>query len=168
MAESDIIFDTKIKYKGVFDFGEFYKFCYDWLMDETQLDFIAENKYVEKIEGNTKNIDIEWNGERKMTDFFKLKFKVKFKIVKLEKVEINKGGIKVSTNKGSVEVKMKGVLVRDYQGKFERTAWHVFLRTAYEKWIIPARIDQMEGKVFGDCDTFLAQAKAFLDLEGKR
>jgi hypothetical protein len=63
---------------------------------------------------------------------------------------------------------MKGVLVRDYQGKFEKNAFQVFLRTAYEKWIIPGRIDQMEAKLFGDCDEFLAQAKAFLDLEGKR
>ena len=168
MAESDTIFDSKIKYRGVFDFGEFYKFCYDWLMDETELDFIAESKYSEKIEGNTKNIDIEWNGQREITDFFKFKFKIKFKIVKLENVEINKGGVKIKTNKGTPEIKIKGTLVRDYKGKFERNAFQIFLRTAYEKWIIPGRIDQMEGKLFGDCDEFLAQAKAFLDLEGKR
>lgn len=168
MAESDTIFDNKIKHKGVFNFKEFYKFCYDWLMEETQLDWLAEKKYTEKIEGNSKNIDIEWEGVRKLTDFFQIKFKIKFKIVKLENVEINKGGVKISTNKGTAEVKTKGILVRDYQGKFERTAWHVFLRTAYEKWIIPGRIDQMEGKLFGDSDEFLAQAKAFLDLEGRR
>ncbi len=168
MAESDTIFNSKIKYNGIFDFGEFYQFCYDWLMEETQLDFLAEEKYSEKLEGNGKNIDIEWSGERKMSDFFKTKFKVKFKIINLQKIEVNKGGVKVNTNKGTVEISIKGILVRDYQGKFERNAFQIFLRTSYEKWIIPGRIDQMEGKLFGDCDEFLAQAKAFLDLEGKR
>ena len=168
MSESDTIFNNKIKYGGIFNFGEFYKFCYDWLMEETQLDFLAEEKYTEKIEGNKKKVDIEWTGERKMTDFFKLKFKVKFQIIGLEKVEVNNGGVKESTNKGTIEITTKGILVRDYAGKFEKNAFQIFLRTAYEKWIIPGRIDAMQGKLFGDCDEFLAQGKAFLDLEGRR
>lgn len=167
MAESQNIFDSKIKYNGIFDFPEFYQFCYDWLTEETSLD-LAEEKYSEKLEGNSKNIDIEWAGVRNMSDFFRFKVKVKFKIIKLEKVEINKGGVKVSTNKGTVEVSTKGDLVRDYKGKFEKNAFQIFLRNIYEKWIIPGNIDAMEGKLFGDCDTFLGQAKAFLDLEGKR
>ena len=96
------------------------------------------------------------------------KFKIKMKVIKLEKIEINQGGIKTNTNKGTVEMTIKGILVRDYKGKFEKNSFQIFLRNAYEKWIIPSRIDAMEGKIFGDCDEFLAQAKAFLDLEGKR
>lgn len=168
MPESDTIFKNKIKYDGIFNFGEFYQFCYDWLNDETEVDFVAEQKYAEKINGNSKKIDIEWLAEKKVTDFFKFKYKIKFQILNLEKVEINQGGIKTSTNKGSVEIQMTGELVRDYKGKFEKNAFQTFLRTSYEKWIIPGRIDQMEGKLFGKCDEFLAQAKAFLDLEGKR
>jgi hypothetical protein len=168
MSESDTIFNNKIKYNGIFNFGEFYKFCYDWLIEETQLDFIAEEKYSEKLEGNGKNVDIEWTGQRKISDFFMFKFKIKMKVIKLEKIEINQGGIKTNTNKGTVEMSIKGILVRDYKGKFEKNSFQIFLRNAYEKWIIPSRIDAMEGKVFGDCDEFLAQAKSFLDLEGKR
>ncbi|MEN7981859.1 MAG: hypothetical protein ABFQ65_00230 [Nanoarchaeota archaeon] len=168
MAERDIIFNNEVKYQGIFNYGEFYKFCYDWLMEETQLDFIAEEKYNEKIEGNKKKIEIKWVGQKQITDFFRFDFEVKFKMLQLEKIEINQGGIKINTNKGMAEIKMKGILVRDYKGKFEKNALQIFLRTAYEKWIIPGRIDQMEGKLFGSCDEFLAQAKAFLDLEGKR
>jgi len=168
MSETDTIYKNKTKYDGIFNFGEFYKFCYDWLNDETEVDFVAEEKYSEKIQGNGKNIDIEWNAEKKVTDFFKFKFNIKFKIINLEKVEINQGGIKTSTNKGTVEIKITGMLIRDYQGKFEKNALQVFLRTSYEKWIIPGRIDQMEGKLFGKCDEFLEQAKAFLDIEGKK
>lgn len=167
MSESDTIFSSQVKHKGIFDFKELYKFCYDWLLEETSLDGISEVKYVEKLEGNTKNIDIEWDGVKKITDFFMFKFKIKFKVAKLEKVEINKGGIKINTNKGAVGISVKGILVRDYQGKFENSAFQIFLRTSYEKWIIPNRIDQMEGKLFGDCEEFLSQVKAFLDLEGR-
>lgn len=168
MSESDTIFSSKIKYNGIFNFSEFYKFCYDWLMEEFDLDFIQEEKYSEKLEGNGKNVDIEWTGGKKVSDFFAFKTKTKFKVIKLEKVEINQGGIKTSTNKGTVEVSMKGILVKDREGKFEKNSFQIFLRNAYEKWIIPSRIDAMEGKLFGDCDEFLGQAKAFLDLEGRK
>lgn len=167
MVEKDNIFSSKIKYNGVFSFADFYKFCYDWLDQETGLD-ISEDKYGEKLKGDSKEIDVEWTGTRKVTDYFKFEVKVKFKILNLTNVEIAQGNAKTKTNKGSVEVATKGNLLRDYQGKFETSAFRKFLRSLYEKWIITSRIDQFEEKLIGDCDEFLSQAKAYLDLEGKK
>jgi len=167
MAEKDTIFSSKIKYNGIFSFKDFYIFCYDWLTDETGL-ILAENKYSEKISGDSKNIDIEWNGERKVTDYFKFDVKVNFKVIALTEVEIDQGGTKIKTNKGSIEIKTKGVLVKDYEGKFETNALNKFLRSIYEKWVIPSRVMEFETKLAEDCDEFLNQAKAYLDLEGKK
>lgn len=167
MSEKDVIFSSKVKYTGIVNFAEFYKFCYDWLTEETQL-LLSEDKYVEKLSGDSKNIDIIWSAFRKITDYFKFDAKVTFKVLGLTKVEITEGGKKISTNKGSIEISIKGTLTRDYKGKFETNAFNKFLRSIYEKWIIMGRIDQMEEKIIGDCDEFLGQAKAYLDLEGKR
>jgi hypothetical protein len=167
MVEKDVIFSSKIKYNGVFSFADFYKFCYDWLEQETGLE-ISEDKYSEKLQGDAKEMDIEWTGTRKVTDYFKFEVKVKFKILNLTKVEIVRDTAKIKTNKGSVEVSTKGVLARDYKGKFEISAFRKFLRGLYEKWIITSRIDQFEEKLITSCDEFLSQAKAYLDLEGKR
>jgi len=167
MPEKDTIFSSKIKSSGIFLFKDFYRFCYDWLIDETDL-LISENKYVEKLEGDSKNIDIEWTGTREVTDYFKFEIKVTFRILGLTNVEINQNNAKIKTNKGSVEIKTKGTLIRDYKGKFEVNAFQKFLRSIYEKWVITSRIEQFEEKLIGDCDEFLSQAKAYLDLEGKR
>jgi len=167
MAEKDTIFTSKIKYDGVLSFKDFYKFCYDWLKEEEGFDII-EDKYKEKISGNEKNIEIEWTATKKVTDYFKYEIKLKFKIDRLVEVEINQGGAKVKTNKGGVETGVKGTLIRDYDGKFERDAFRKFLRSIYEKWIIESRIQQFEEKLIGICDEFLGQAKAYLDLEGKK
>ncbi len=167
MPEKDTIFSSKIKYTGIFSFKDFYNFCYDWLTQEFILD-VAESKYTEKIIGDSKNIDIEWIGERKVTDYFKFEVKIKFKIIELTEVEIQENGIKIKTNKGRVEVDVRGILVRDYEGKFEHTAGKKFLRSIYEKWVIPSRIIEYENKLVEDCDEFLNQAKAYLDLEGKK
>ncbi|MBS3085893.1 hypothetical protein J4225_04395 [Candidatus Pacearchaeota archaeon] len=167
MVEKEEIFSTKMKSSGIFTFKEFYQFCYEWLRDETQLN-LAEEKYEEKIAGDAKEIKIEWKGTRKVTDYFKYEIKVKYRVTKLKEIELTQEGRKIKTNQGDVEMKIAGSLLRDYEGKFEKGAFRKFLRSIYEKWVIPARIEQYEEKLIGDCDEFLAQAKAFLALEGKR
>jgi len=167
MAEKDKLFSSKIKYNGIFNFGEFYKFCFEWLRDEVGLDLI-EDKYAEKLSGDSKNIDVEWSGSRKITDYFKMEVKVTFRVIGLTSVEISQGGAKLKTNKGSVEVSIKGTLVKDYGNKFEKSGFQKMLRGIYEKTVIPSRVNQYEEKVMKDCDEFLAQAKAYLDLEGKK
>jgi hypothetical protein len=166
MAEKDKIFSSKVKYEGLMDFKEFYKFCYQWLLEETVLDLV-EGKYAEKISGDSKGIDVEWTGTRKITDYFKFQIDVKFKVLNLTNVEITQDGKNIKMNKGSVEVGIKGTLVRDYDGKFEKTSSQKFMRSIYEKWIIYSRIKEYEGKLVEDCNEFLSQAKAFLDLEGR-
>ena len=167
MAEKEIIFSSSISYDGIFSFKDFYKFCYDWLSEELDLS-IAETKYKEKLSGTSKEIDIVWNGGRKVTDYFKFDVKVEFQVRNLSEVEVAQGGAKIKTNKGSVQIKVKGILVRDYKGKFETTAFNKFLRSIYEKWVIPSRVEQFEGELASNMDEFLSQAKAYLDLEGKR
>ena len=167
MAEEETIFNSKVRYKGVFSFKDFYKFCYDWLKDETGLN-IRENKYTEKIEGTAKKIEVEWEGEKKVTDYFRFDVKVKFKAENLKEVEMPQGSAKVKTNQGAVETEIKGTLVRDYEGKFETTAFKKFMRSVYEKWVIPSSIEEYQTKISEDCDKFLNQAKAYLDLEGKK
>ncbi len=167
MAEKEIQFSSSVKYDGIFLFKDFYKFCYDWLNDETRLD-ISEDKYKEKLKGDSKELDIKWTGTKKVTDYFKFEIKADFEIKDLINIEIKKGEAKMQTNKGSVQIKVKGTLIRDYEGKFERTSFQKFLRSIYEKWVIPSRIEQFEDKLIEECDEFLSQAKAWLDLEGKK
>ncbi|MEX2017146.1 MAG: hypothetical protein WD876_01605 [Candidatus Pacearchaeota archaeon] len=167
MSEKETIFSSKIKYNGIFLFKDLYKFCYEWLKEETGLE-IVENKYNEKLSGDAKEIEVEWTGTNEMTDYFQFEAKIGIKVGGLKKVEVNKGGAKVEMNSGSVEISMKGNLVRDYEGKFETTAFRKFLRSIYEKWIIASRIEHYEDKIISACDEFLSQAKAYLDLEGKR
>ncbi|MAG78861.1 hypothetical protein CMI40_00605 [Candidatus Pacearchaeota archaeon] len=167
MAEEETIFSSNIKYGGIFPFSDFYNFCYSWLTEETGLD-ISEDKYEEKLSGDSKNIEIKWTGEKKVTDYFKFEFKITFKIGALKKVEINKEGKKIETNKGSIKISVKGNLIRDYEGKFKTTAFKEFLRSIYEKWVISSRIEQFQEKISEEGNEFVSQAKAYLDLEGKR
>jgi hypothetical protein len=166
MAEKDTVFESKVKYKGIFNFKDFYEFCHGWLVEEKGFELI-EKEYSEKLNGPVKNIDVKWQATKKITDYFKFEVNIEFKILAMSEVEINQGGAKIKTNKGEVSLKVKGVLIRDYDGKFESSARMKLWRGIYEKWIIASRIDQFEEVLIGICDGFLSQAKAFLDLESK-
>ena len=167
MPEKETIFSSKIRYTGVFSFKDFYKFCYEWVTEEMGL-VLNEDKYSEKIDGSVKQIEVEWSGLKKLTDYFMLESSISMKAESLKEIEINQGGAKVKTNQGAIELKIKGILVRDYEGKFETTAFKKFLRGIYEKWVIPSTVEEYQGKVSSESDSFLTQAKAYLDLEGKK
>jgi hypothetical protein len=168
MPEKETIFNETFKFQGIFSFKDFYKFCYDWLVQETDMT-VQEKKYIEKVKGDEKEIDIEWNGWTKLTDYFKFDSKVEYKILFLKDIEVtDENGKKIKTNSGRVEMKIKGILVRDWQGKFEHNALQKMMRAIYEKWMIRPRIDEFEEKIFGDMGDFTEQAKAYLAIEGKQ
>ena len=165
MAEKDTIFTGKIKQTGIFDFKEFYRFCYSWLIDKDY--FLTEKSYSEKISPNGKEIEIEWEARRKISDYFRFFLRINWRILGMTQVEVEEDGKKMKMNKGYIEVKCVGVLEKDYQSLWEANAFLKFLRGVYDRYIIRVRIDQYEGKIFMECDEFLAQAKAFLAIEGK-
>ena len=167
MPEKDTIYSSKVKYAGLFPFGDFYRFCYDFLVDELGFAMVEES-YVEKIKGESKDVEFVWTGKRKVTDYFRYNIKVKFRVLGMKKVEVTQDGVKKKMENASVEVKMSSVLERDYEGKFEKSAFQKFLRSIYEKWVISSRVSAYEDKLAGDSDDFLAQVKSYLDLEGKR
>ncbi len=161
------IFSSEIKHDGFFSFKDFYKFCYDWLTEEFGLS-LTEKKYAEKLKGDSKEIEVEWEGTKKVTDYFKWEVSVKFRVLDLKDVELVEGKTKIRTNKGSIKVKVSGTLIRDWQGQFEKSSFRKFLRSIYDKWVIPSRVEEMEDKLADKCDDFLNQAKAWLDLEGRK
>lgn len=163
----DTKFNSKIKYAGIFDFKEFYQFCFKWLKGEMDLKVIEE-EYEEKLKGNEKELKIKWKCTAKVADYFEYEVQVEFEIKRMIEVEINQGSSKVKTNQGEIKISVKGVMVKDPKGQFESSAKTKFMRGIYEKFIIPSRIKEYEDKLAMQCDEFLGQAKAFLDLEGKR
>lgn len=164
MPESEEVYKSKLKYKGYFNFKDFYAFCYDWITEEFGMS-VTETEYGEKISGPTKEVAFKWTCEKKVTDYFKFEIKLEFRVLQLSEVEINKGGVKTKTNSGDLTIKAKGTLIRDYDGKFETSGRMKLWRGIYEKWIISQRVTQFEDKLSGMVDEFLGQSKAFLDIE---
>jgi hypothetical protein len=167
MAQKDLILKEKVEHEGLFDFKGLYRYAHSWFRDEGY-GGVNEEKYSEKIDGNEKEIEIEWKAEKGLSDYFKLEMKLKFKISKMSDVEVQINGDKKEMNKGKVEIEIKGTLIRDPDNKWEVGPMYRFLRDTYNKYIIPGRVDSMNGRVEDDVQGFKEQVKAYLDLTGKK
>ncbi|NCN86317.1 hypothetical protein GW932_00640 [archaeon] len=163
----DQIFSSAIKYAGIFSFKDFYEFSFKWLKGEMGLT-ISEEEYEEKLKGNAKDIKVKWKGTAKVAEYFNFEVGITFEVEGLTEVEINQGGEKIRSNQGKIKIKITGTLIKDPKNQFETTPTMKMWRGIYEKFIIPSRIKQYEDKLVGGCDEYLAQAKAFLDLEGRK
>ncbi len=165
MSEKDKVFEGKIKHTGIFDFKELYKFTYSWLVDENY--FVMEKSYNEKITPTGKEIEIEWNATKKISDYFKFVLKVTWRVIGMVSVEVEENGKKLKMDKAMLEIKVSAVLEKDYEHRWENNAFTKFLRGLYDRYIIRSRIEQYETKIFSEADEFIAQVKSFLAILGK-
>jgi hypothetical protein len=167
MVEKDPIIKEKIKYSGLGDLKSAYKYAREWLENEGFN--LIEDSYSEKISGSSKEIEIEWTAARKMTDYFKVTLKLKWRILGMSDVEVEIDGRKKNMNKFSdFSIEIKGVLEKDYSNKWEGSAMNKFFKDVYNKYVIPQRTDEKEGQVVGTVQSFKEEMKAYLELTGRK
>lgn len=165
MAEKDTIYKGKVKQTGVFNFKELYSFVYDYLIEDGY--DLTEKTYSEKVTGDSKMIEIKWEANKKVSDYFKFQIKLDWQIIGMKEVDVDREGKKVKTNSGSIEIKFSGVLIKDYENRWEDNPVYKFLRGVYDRYIIRNRIEQFEQKLIGEIIDTLNQCKSFLVVEGR-
>lgn len=167
MVEKDQLFKSKVKHTGLFDFKEIYRVLYEWLLDENY--DVNEKSYKEVIgAGGAKEIEIDWEATRKVSDYFRFNLAIKWHILGMTSVEVDIDGVKQKMNKGQFELEVKSVLEKDYEDRWANRPFFKFLRTMYDKYLIKERTEQYEGKLITEMDELVNQAKSFLALTGKK
>jgi hypothetical protein len=81
----------KLKWKGLFDLDEVYKRMKFWLDFKgygDEFSTFKEEKYVEKIKGQSKEIHVRWRAEKIISDYFSNVISVTFLILGLKEVEL--------------------------------------------------------------------------------
>lgn len=167
MVEKDTVVKEKLKYAGLLDLEQAYKFAYEWLKKEDLN--VIEDSYSEKVKSNGKELEIEWTASKKVTDYFKITIKIKWRILGLTDVEVEIDGRKKKMNKAAdVSIDLKGLLEKDYSNKWEGSAFNKFIKDVYNKYVIPQRTDQKEDQVRDTVQGFKEEMKAFFELTGRK
>ena len=167
MVEKYELFKSKVKHTGMFDFKECYRILYEWLVDQNY--DVNEKNYKENIgAGGAKEIEIEWEAWRKVSDYFRFYIQAKWHIIGMTTVEVEIDGVKQKINKGQFELAIKCVLEKDYEDRWATRPFFKFLRTFYDKYLIRERTEQFEGKLIAEMEEFSNQCKSFLALTGRK
>jgi len=165
MVSKSEVLRGKLKQEGHWNYKELYNFCFDWLKDNGYK--ISEKEYTEKIKPEGKEIIIEWESEKKVTDYYRNYIKMKWHILRMKDAEIERDGRKESTNKGEVKIEFWVDLEKDYEHRWEDQPVWKFLRGTYEKYVIRTTTDEYEERLKEDAKEYIAQIKAFLQIEGR-
>jgi hypothetical protein len=165
MAEKKEVFKQKIKTKGYWNYADVYNFCFNWLKDEGYS--VSESEYVEKISSFGKEIMLNWEASKKVTDYFQQKIIVSWHILGMKDAEVEQDGKKVSTNKGEIAITIKANLIRDYEERWEDKPFNKFMRGIYEKYIIRTTVEEYEGDLEDKGNEYVKEIKAFLNLSGR-
>jgi len=166
MAEKEELIREKVEHSGIFDFKGFYRFAHSWLIEESF--GVVEEKYSEKVSGNSRNILFEWVASKRLSDYFKFEIKIEVEVEGLTDVEVEIDGERKKMNKGKVAGKVKGSLIKDPNSKWDTSPFSRFMRDVYNKYIIPGRVSSMEDLLKGNVTSFKEELKAFLELSGRR
>ncbi|MEK6859028.1 MAG: hypothetical protein AABX53_03920 [Nanoarchaeota archaeon] len=167
MVEKDTVVKEKLKYAGLLDLEQAYKFAYEWLKKEDLN--VIEDSYSEKVKSNGKELEIEWTASKKVTDYFKITVKIKWRILGLTDVEVEIDGRKKKMNKAAdLSIELKSLLEKDYSNKWEGSAFNKFIKEVYNKYVIPQRTDKKEDDARDIVQNFKEEMKAFLELTGRK
>jgi hypothetical protein len=166
MAEKELEIKEKVEQSGIVDFPSLYRFAHTWYKQNEY--GVNEEEYKEKINGNKKDLDIEWLCTKNASDYFKFEIKMKFEVRALAEVEVEIDGKKKKMNQGKVKVDISGTLIKDRESKWDTSPFNRFMRDVYNKYIIPSRVDQYKQEITNDVRNFKEEIKAFMELTGRR
>ncbi len=160
-ARTYLFRDLKLKVDTILDFGELYKRLFSWF---EVMDFEFYEKNYEKHDmGGSENIKIYWVAEKNQDAYVKFVIETNFFITGFQKVEIEKDGLKIKTNKCSMEIRMSAYMVRDPGDKLKKSVGNTG-RRIYEKFIAKKRLDDMEVALYKDSHLLLDEIKAFASM----
>ena len=164
MSEKDKVYKGKFKTSGIFNFKDFYEYFFDVFM-EANYD-VFETGYIEKLRGDTKEINLTWTATNKVSNYFDFVIDTRWILLGLKKVKVKKDGQEETMDSGSMEVSFTATLIKDPSNQWDNSILKTF-RWIYDKFIIKERINQYEIKLYEDVNEFINDAKAYLAIEGR-
>jgi len=148
-----------IRFKGIMDFDELYKYVRGWLTSKNYL--VQEDSYKDK----GKEFEIKWSAVKDVTEYYQYKISIKFLGWDMSKIEIidEKTKLKQTLDKGRIEITIKGELIEDYNDNWKgilKEKLHVLYRIITKGTREEIQATYIYGNVYGLYNAI----KGFLDM----
>ncbi|MBS3152743.1 hypothetical protein J4230_05010 [Candidatus Woesearchaeota archaeon] len=162
--EDAIIRGAKIKYKGTFDFNLLYRKLREWLIREKYSDPCesGEKKYSERIKPSGKQIEVVWSTSKgEEGGYFSLNIDIKFFVIDLTEIEVEKDGKKIKMDKCEVEIEFSSKLIRNANKAWDEDN---LMFKLYERYIVGDKTEQFKIELYKDTNKLMDEVKNFFNL----
>lgn len=151
-----------ISYTGYFDFAKLWRVIREYM--ESRGYFYTEAQHNEIVKEQGKNIFIEVDVDRELTDYVKGRIKIECEVHHLVDVEVDVNGKKRTLNDAKVHLKFESYVLTDWEGRFDGMAYLFFIRTMLEKFVYQRQINKFKHITQEDQDALIKEIKAYLNL----
>ncbi len=158
-----------LRYTGLFDFDGLYAAVIDWAKHYNW--WWHEKVYKHKVPNPLgAEQEMKWELEKKITDYIKYVIKIEVIMQDLTELEVEVNGKTKSLSNGKIFITMNGVLMWDWQKRFEGKGRFVeWMGNFYNKVIFKKELESVYGdQLFYRIWNLHAVMKKFLDMQTKK
>ena len=150
----------KISQNSAYNMSELYKNMVKWL-EFYEYNYHETGYEVQNVGSDAKNIKFYWFAEKPIDEYIRFVIELNCFLIGVKKGEIDKNGVKMKAEQGTIEFRFNVYLEKDYNGKWGKIP---MLTTLYDKFIARKRIDTYQGELLTEANKLFDEIKAFLNL----
>lgn len=163
MAEVVTITQSRIKFVGVFDMGDYYRLLYDIFKSMNYS--VVEQKYTHKTSPAGDKIELEWNCFKKVDDYAQFLIFARTTVNDLQKVQVKVDDTVATKHKGDVELELICKIITDYENRWETNPILKFLKGIYDVYFYKSTFDTWVTKITSEMHTVENEIKSFFRME---
>ena len=151
-----------LKFEGIIDMKELYRQMKLWLEDKGYAkEDTIEKSYVEKIKPEGKQIEILWEGGKKISDYITYKVKVTFLFLNTSEVEVQRENVKIKLYKGNFQIFIVGIVEEGIGDEWESVGP---FRRLYHNLIARRRTQDYINELYNKIYSFQDSIRKFLEI----
>jgi hypothetical protein len=163
MSEKKLVIDQlKLAYEGPMDVKGLFRMIDSFFYEKGYNKWEVKN--AEQALSSGKTIEIEIEPWKFTTDYFCNIIKIRMNFTDLKDIEVEKEGRKVKVQNGKVMMIIDGYFLSDYENKWEKKAWMMFIRTIYDKYIFAKQFAYFERWLVNDVYDVHSRIQSYLNL----
>jgi hypothetical protein len=167
----------RIKYKDILDLKAFYESLHEWLLEHEWYDPEEGNSpatdhwesyYGEKVaQGGSKELWIQWRVKKDPPDGAKLTYYLDFNWhgIALMKTDVVKEGIKMSVDKGEIEITIQAYMEENYKSDLDRVTFLKPFREWIAQRLYSETVDQRKKELYQETYELQNWMKQWLKLK---
>lgn len=151
-----------VNYKGLLNCKDLHALICSWLEEHSYT--VTEVINQEQVLQNGKQIFIQLEPEKSVSDYGKIEMEIAISMSGLEKKTITHDGIKKHMDHGDVSVTIETFLITDYEGRWQNKPFYYFTKKIMERFFYKEYVEMYKEEVNRDKQLLMKEIKSFLNL----